>query len=118
VTFTVAANTGAAARTGTLTIAGLTLTVNQLPGPCTYAISPTSQSFEKSMGTGGPISVTTQPGCTWTAVSNANWITVTSGSSGTGSGNVTYAVGANTTGSDRTGTLTIARQTLTVTQNR
>jgi hypothetical protein len=54
--------------------------------------------------------VTTQPGRTWTAVSNANWITVMSG---TGNGNVTYAVGANTTGSDRTGTLTIARQTFT-----
>jgi all-beta uncharacterized protein len=43
---------------------------------------------------------------------------VTSGSSGTGSGNVTYAVEANTTGSDRGGALTIARQTFTVTQSK
>jgi Putative binding domain, N-terminal/Viral BACON domain len=117
VTFTVAANTGTA-RTGTLTIAGQTVTVNQLTGTCTYAILPMSQAFEQSGGTGGPVSVTTQPGCTWAAVSNANWLIVTSGSSGTGNGTVTYSVELNSSGSDRSGTFTIARQTFTVTQKK
>ena len=117
VTFTVAANTGTA-RTGTLTVGGQTVTVNQWTGTCTYAISPTSQAFEQAGGTGGPISVTTQPGCAWAAVSNANWLNVTSGSSGTGNGTVTYFVGLNSSGTDRTGTFTIARQTLTVTQKK
>src|SRR5262249_62277308 len=55
--------------------------------------------------------------CTWTATSNApTWLTVTAGSSGTGSGTVGYAVAANLTTTPRMGTLTIAGQTFTVTQ--
>jgi len=83
---------------------------------CTYSISPTSQSFGSSGGTGS-VSVTTQSGCSWTAVSNASWITITSGSSGTGSGTVNYSVAANTGTSSRTGTITIADQTFTVSQD-
>ncbi|RLI01226.1 hypothetical protein DRO38_05415, partial [Candidatus Bathyarchaeota archaeon] len=44
------------------------------------------------------------------------WIHITSGSSGTGSGTVNYSVDENT-GSARTGTITIADQTFTVTQS-
>ena len=81
---------------------------------CTYSISPTSQSFGSSGGTGS-VSVTTQSGCTWTASESLDWVTITSGSSGTGSGTVTYSVSPNT-GSTRTGTMTIAGQTFTITQ--
>jgi hypothetical protein len=49
-------------------------------------------------------------------VSNATFITVTAGASGTGSGTVSYSVAANTATTSRTGTLTIAGQTFTVTQ--
>jgi M6 family metalloprotease-like protein len=80
---------------------------------CTYSISPSSQSFTASGGTGS-VSVTTQSGCGWTAVSNASWTTITSGSSGTGSGTVNYSVASTT--SARTGTMTIAGQTFTVSQ--
>ena len=48
-------------------------------------------------------------------VSNASWMTVTSGASGSGPGTVAFSVAANT-GAARTGTLTIAGQTFTVTQ--
>ena len=54
-------------------------------------------------------------GCSWTAASNASWITVTSGSSGSGNGTVGYSVAANT-GAARTGTLTVAGSTFTVSQ--
>jgi len=54
--------------------------------------------------------------CSWTAVSNASWITVTSGNGGTSSGTVAYSIATNTTGSNRTGTITIGGQTFTVTQ--
>jgi hypothetical protein len=81
---------------------------------CTYSISPTSQSFNSSGGTGS-VDVTTQSGCSWTAISNVSWITITSGSSGTGNGTVNYSVSTNT-GSQRTGTITIAGETFTVTQ--
>jgi uncharacterized repeat protein (TIGR01451 family) len=54
--------------------------------------------------------------CTWNAVSNAAWIHVTGGASGAGAGTVNLTVDPNTTGSPRTGTLTVAGQTVTVFQ--
>jgi hypothetical protein len=65
------------------------------------------------------VSVTAGAGCTWTATSNASWITVTGGALGNGNGVVTYAV-AQYSGKPkrRSGTLTVAGQTLTVTQSR
>ena len=83
---------------------------------CTYSISPTSKSFDKSGGS-GTVNVTTQDGCTWDAISNKGWITITGGSSGTGSGTVNYSVSANGSTSQRTGTMTIAGETFTVTQS-
>ena len=83
---------------------------------CSYSVSSTTQTFSASGGTGN-VSVTTQSGCSWTAVSNASWITITSGSSGTGSGTVNYSVASNTSSSQRTGTMTIAGYTFTVSQD-
>ena len=51
----------------------------------------------------------------WTAFSSVPWITVTSGTSGTGNGTVNYSVAANA-GLPRPGTLSIAGQTFTVNQ--
>ncbi|MEW6126585.1 MAG: BACON domain-containing carbohydrate-binding protein [Acidobacteriota bacterium] len=113
--FSVAANSGAQ-RTGTMTIAGQTFTVTQdAGGSCTYSINPTTQNFVAAGGSSS-VTVTTQAGCNWTATSNAAWITITSGSSGTGSGTVNYSVTANS-GAQRSGTMTIAGQTFTVTQD-
>jgi uncharacterized membrane protein YdcZ (DUF606 family) len=53
--------------------------------------------------------------CAWTAVSNVPWITVTSGASGSTNGTTSFTVAANT-GEERTGTLTVAGQTVSVTQ--
>ena len=113
VTFNVTANTGAA-RTGTLTVAGQTFTVSQTAG-CTYSIGATSQSLPAAGGAGTAIAVTAGANCSWTAVSNATWITITAGANGTGDGLVAFTVAANA-GSARTGTLTIAGQTFTITQ--
>ncbi|MBF0317838.1 MAG: DUF1566 domain-containing protein [Nitrospirae bacterium] len=112
--YSVSANTGTAQRTGTITIAGQTFTVTQL-GACNYLITPTSKTFTSGGGSNS-VAVTTESGCTWSATSNVGWITVTSGSSGTGSGSVGYSVSANTETTQRTGTVTIAGQTFTVTQ--
>ena len=84
------------------------------PPVCTYAISPTSESFPASGGTG---SVLISTRCGWNAKSDASWITITSGSSGGGSGRVEYSVEANPDTGSRMGTLTITGgQILTVTQ--
>ncbi|MDQ3010585.1 MAG: beta galactosidase jelly roll domain-containing protein, partial [Acidobacteriota bacterium] len=85
------------------------------PPACSYSISPTNQSFSASGGSSS-VSVTTTSACGWTASSNASWITLTSGFSGNGNGTVFYSVSSNTSTSQRTGTLTIAGQTYTVTQ--
>ena len=115
--YAVAPSTGPA-RTGTITIAGLTFTVTQDAGSpgCTWSIAPTSQSFAAGGGTGS-VNVTTQAGCAWTATSNVAWITVTSGTPGQGSGAISYAVAGNSSTDSRTGTITIAGLTFTVTQS-
>ena len=77
-------------------------------GTCTFSISPTSANFPAAGGTGS-VSVTTQAGCNWTAVSNSgSFVTITSGASGTGNGTVNYSVAANTSALSRTGAMTIA----------
>ena len=78
---------------------------------CTYSISPTSNSFSSSGGSGS-VSVTTQSGCSWTVTENLDWVTINSGSSGTGSGIVNYSVSANPDTSYREGEITIAGKTI------
>ena len=86
------------------------------PLSCSYSIAPTSQSFSSTAGT-GTATVTANPGCAWTAVSNnPSFITITSGGAGTGNGTVNYSVALNSACAARTGTMTIAGQTFTVTQ--
>jgi len=118
VTYTVASNTGAA-RGGNIAIGGQTFTLNQaaaVPTPtCTYSINPTSQAFPSGGGS-GTVDVTATNGCAWTAVSNnAAWITVTGGAAGSGNGTVSFRAAANT-GAARSGTITIAGQTFTVSE--
>jgi len=84
-------------------------------GTCSFSINPTSASFAAAGGT-GTVTVTTSAGCNWTAASNNSFITVTSGASGSGSGTVTYSVAANTLSTSRSGSLTIAGLTHSVTQ--
>ena len=57
------------------------------PGSCAYSIYPTSQSVTATGGNSS-VNVTGASGCSWVATSNASWITLTSGSSGTGNGTV------------------------------
>jgi len=116
VTYSVAANNTTAQRVGTLTIAGQTFTVTQAAASCSNAsISPTSAS-PRYRGGNAKTSVTSPAGCPWTAVSNASWIIVTSGGSGSGNGTVKYSVSVNNAKTSRTGTLIIAGKTFTVTQ--
>ncbi len=113
--YSVDANASSPPRTGTMTIAGRTFTVSQA-GVCAYSISPTKAHVGAGGGTGS-VAVTAPQGCAWTAVSNASWITVTSGSNGSGNGSVDYSV-APFTLKRRSGTITIAGKTFTVRQSR
>jgi hypothetical protein len=102
-------------RTGAVRVADQMLTIRQATATCSFSITPSAQSIAAGGGTGNPVTVSTGSGCAWTAVSNATWITVTAGQSGSGGGTVSFAVAPNP-GAARTGTVSIAGQTLTVTQ--
>ncbi|HSX59241.1 MAG TPA: M12 family metallo-peptidase, partial [Tahibacter sp.] len=85
-------------------------------GGCTSTIAPMSASVGAAAASGSIAVTTSASNCTWTAASTANWITVTSGGGPfAGNGSVSYTVAANT-GAARSGTLTIAGQTFTVSQ--
>ncbi len=105
-TYSIQATSFDANRTGAYSISLVNETV------CNFSITPTSQSFPSSGGNGFT-NVTTQSGCNWSAVSNAQWITTAS--NGSGNGSVGFSVNANT-GVVRTGTITVAGQILTITQ--
>jgi hypothetical protein len=83
---------------------------------CSYSINPLSNSFN-SRGGQGSVNVTAPNGCGWTATSNASWIGITSAAGGSGNDVVTYAVRENFATSPRTGTISIAGQTFTVTED-
>ncbi len=83
---------------------------------CSFSILPMSQTFGSSGGADS-VSVTTQAGCGWTAVSNAGFITITSGANGSGNGTVNYSVAPNAAQS-RTGTISVAGLTFTVVQTK
>jgi Putative binding domain, N-terminal/Viral BACON domain len=101
-------------RTGTLSIAGHSVQVDQGTG-CSYAIGTNSFSVEASGGD-RQVAVTAPAGCAWTAESGTSWLTITSGTTGSGSGSVVFRVAA-TDGPPRTGTLTVAGRTVTVAQS-
>ncbi len=84
-------------------------------GNCSFTISPTNRHLPAAGGLGN-VNVTTSAGCNWTATSNANYINILPPASGSGNGSITYSVGSNTGANSRTGTLTVAGQTFTLTQ--
>jgi hypothetical protein len=117
VTLNVAPNTAPSSRSGTVTVAGKTVTVTQAaaPPPCSYTVTPMTLSPGASASSAA-VSVTAGTGCTWTASSGTSWITV-SPTGGTGNGSVSLAIAANTATTSRTGTVTVAGQAVIVTQS-
>jgi hypothetical protein len=117
VTFDIATNPWSFARTGSIFIGGRTLTVTQerISG-CTYSVSPSTRT-SPAAGESFAVAVTTQTGCTWTSTASTLWLRVSAGATGTGSGTATVTVGANISSLSRTGSVTIAGQTVTVNQS-
>src|SRR5262249_19531892 len=80
---------------------------------CTYTIAPITQSFNAAGGSGS-VNVTSLHDCPWTAVSSADWIAITNGSTGSGNGVVDFTVSSTTT--PRSGHITIAGKNFAVYQ--
>ncbi len=82
---------------------------------CSYALSVTGQRLTADGGTRG-VQLNVPGGCNWNAVSNADWITLTAGNSGSGNGTINYYVASNNSPTARFGTISVANKTLLVEQ--
>jgi uncharacterized protein (TIGR03437 family) len=115
VSLTASANPLSANRSALIPIAGQIVTVSETGTPCTFSVN-VQQISAPAAGLSGTLDVTTNlPDCSWTATSNAPWLFVISGTPGQGNGTVSYSVAQNDTFA-RMGTLTIAGETVTVSQ--
>jgi thermitase len=114
--YSVSPNTTNSPRSVNVDIQGQTFNITQDAAPfsCQYSVAPTDETFPAGGGASS-LNVTATAGCAWTAVSNDSWLQVTGGSSGSGNGIVSYNVIANN-GALRTGTMTVAGHTVTITQ--
>lgn len=118
--YTVPGNTNNSPLTGTITVAGQTVTVKQAAGGCTFKLSPKSAklSWIGTVAVSKTVKVKANlTDCPWTAVSNDSFITITGGATGVGNGTVSYTVASNPNNAPRTGTITIGGETFTITES-
>jgi hypothetical protein len=111
--FSVAPNPAATARSALIQVNDQRVQVAEDAAPCRFQIDPTSDSVGASGGSGS-VTVSTIPGCSWSASSGADWVTL-QGGGGTGSGRVGFAVASNS-GAGRTATLSVAGQPFALAQ--
>lgn len=114
--YTIPPNPAASQRTTSITVNGSSTTITQEGTSCTYSISPASASAQSSGGTVAT-SVTAPTGCSWSATSSTTWLTVRTGSPGSGNGSVSVDVSANPDPAVRIGLVTVAGKAFTVTQS-
>jgi hypothetical protein len=81
---------------------------------CSFTLKPASLLAYSAGNTA--FAVTAPGGCAWTANSDSSWITLSSGTSGTGSAVIAATLAANNTGSTRTGNVTVGGQSFRITQ--
>jgi hypothetical protein len=116
INFSVAPNTGAA-RTGAISVTNgaftRTFQIQQASG-CPFALSQSVLNFGAAGGSGS-VGVTAGTICPWQAVSNVNWIQITSAQQ-TGDGTVNFTVQPNTMSVLRSGTITVGARSFVVNQ--
>lgn len=88
------------------TLAGCDQPTEPAP-PCSLSISPASASLPPDGGTAVVAVSASGATCAWTAVSNAAWLTILEGASGTGAGTVRYQATANASATSRSGAITL-----------
>jgi hypothetical protein len=114
VQFEAASNPDPAVRRGAIVLNDQRAEISQAAGECTITLGQDAASFDPSGGSGRIDVRASSALCTWTAVADADWITIRPAASGTGTGAVTFDVAA-TTGPPRTGGITIAGHLFSVT---
>ncbi|HXP84146.1 MAG TPA: BACON domain-containing carbohydrate-binding protein [Bryobacteraceae bacterium] len=94
-------------------------------GQCTYKVVDSSgyqviaAEAQYTAQTSVPyqFNVSTQNGCSWGATTPTSWLHITSGSQGVGPGPVSFTADQNSVQTSRVGSLLVAGQVVTVTQN-
>jgi len=113
INLSVAANPSLLARTLTLTIGTSIVTLLEA-SQCTFTVSrPTPASASASALAVG---VTTSTGCAWSASSNLPWAKPVAPAGGTGNGTATFNLAANPGPAPRSGSVTVAGQSVTIEQ--
>ncbi len=118
VSFIAAANASATPRSGTITVAGQTFTVNEGGAPCTFTLASSSSGTLAAAGVSNQaVNFTASTnGCAVPAVTSyASWITA-SGTFADPGGTMTYSVAANSSGTTRTGNVQIGDKVFSVIQ--
>jgi len=117
--YSAAANPTTVSRSGTLTIGGQSFVITQDPLACSVTVDTTSLGSPYGpSGATGSIGITANgANCAWTAASNVPWAGL-SATSGSGSGTIGVTVTSNAASvTGRTGTFTVAGQTINITQS-
>jgi hypothetical protein len=85
---------------------------------CTYTVSPERETFKRPGGR-ATFTVTTDPACSWTAITSGSWISIDGNPSGTGSGAFTAVVSpAPIRPFTRDGSISVGGKTVTIRQTR
>lgn len=93
------ANSDGASRAGTVSIAGIPYTLTQTAGGCAFQVSGPTTALPGSSA-GYPLTIKASiPGCQWSAVASTPWVTLTSATTGSGNGTVSFSL-ANNSGAD------------------
>lgn len=114
-TYSVEPNTSTTSRTGTISVGSTNFTITQNPA-CSFTLSPIFQQIRSSAETGSVTITANLSSCTRTATSDAAWLTIPVGSSGTGNGTLSWTAAANNAGAQRTGRITVGDATFTLQQ--
>ncbi len=101
------------ARSMTIAVAGIPVTVTQAPASCSYALD-TGAAIPASGGAGS-LTVTTNPNCPWSVSSSAGWVAFSGQTFGAGTGTIDYTAARNN-GDPRSATLNVIGQTVTLQQ--
>ncbi|MBS1811622.1 MAG: pre-peptidase C-terminal domain-containing protein [Acidobacteria bacterium] len=91
------------------------LTFSVLPVGCNLAIAPNLATVEATGGN-GTFKVIAGQTCPWSVADIPDWVTISTGSGGTGSSTVNFTVAANTASSRRRATLTVGGQVFNIEQ--
>ena len=83
---------------------------------CQVALENAANAAAPADGMSGSLAINTNRDCTWKAISNAAWLTITSAASGQGSETLTYRVSANAEPAQRRAVLEVNSTQATVVQ--